>query len=375
MVKVAYRFVQCQVLRVAIPHDIILPGHPVPLFKPSGLTLQIDCLEKAMPANLPPQYFEAEKRYRGAKTPQDKIEALEEMFALMPKHKGTDRLRAELRTKIAKCHEEAEKRPFIAKKGSQLYCVRKEGAGQAALVGLPNVGKSQLVSALTQAATHVADYSFTTQLPIPGMMEYENVQVQLVDLPAITAPEVSSWLPNIVKNADLLLVVVDVAQDPVAQLETIVEWLAKHRMALSNELQEPPVGMTHVKRSMVVANRMDSENARQGLEQLVSRCSGAFPVLAVSAVRREGLEQLRETVYKALDVIRVYTKPPGGKADLTEPSVVRKGSTVGDVAETVHKDFARNLKYAQVWGSGKFDGQRVKRDYILQDGDIVELHI
>jgi ribosome-interacting GTPase 1 len=328
-----------------------------------------------MPANLPPQYFEAEKRYRGARTPQEKIEALEEMFALMPKHKGTDRLRAELRTKIAKLYEEAEKRPFVARKGSQLYYVRKEGAGQVALVGLPNVGKSQLVSAMTQAAPHVADYPFTTQLPIPGMMEYENVQVQLVDLPAITAPEVSSWLPNIVKNADLLLIVVDVAQDPVAQLGTVIEWLAKHRMALSSEQNEPPAGMTHVKKALVIANRMDAENARQNLESLVSHCSGALPVLAVSAVRGDGLEQFRGTVYKALDVIRVYTKPPGGKADLTEPSVVKRGSTVGYVAETVHKDFARNLKYAQVWGSGKFDGQRVKRDYILQDGDIVELHI
>jgi ribosome-interacting GTPase 1 len=328
-----------------------------------------------MPANLPPQYFQAEKRYRGAKTPQEKIEALEEMFALMPKHKGTDRLRAELRTKIAKFYEEAEKRPFVAKKGSQLYYVRKEGAGQVALVGLPNVGKSRLVSALTQATPQVADYPFTTQLPIPGMMEYENVQVQLVDLPAITAPEVGSWLPNIVKNADLVLIVADVSRDPVAQLEKVTEWLAKHRMMASNDLKESPAGTTHVKRAVVIANKVDTDEAQQKLEPLVGRCAGWLPVLAASATRGDGLEQFRETVYRTLDIIRVYTKPPGGKADLTEPSVVRRGSTVGDVAETVHKDFARNLKYAQVWGSGKFDGQRVRRDYILQDGDIIELHI
>jgi hypothetical protein len=207
------------------------------------------------------------------------------------------------------------------------------------------------------------------------MMEYENVQVQLVDLPAITAPEVNSWLPNIVKNADLVLIVVDVTRDPIAQLETVTKWLAKHRIAASNELKEPPAGMTHVKRAMVIANKVDSEEARQRLEPLISCCAGKLPVLLISATRGDGLEQFRETVYKALDVIRVYTKPPGGKADLTEPSVVRRGSTVGDVAETVHKDFARNLKYAQVWGSGKFDGQRVRRDYVLQDGDIIELHI
>ena len=297
------------------------------------------------------------------------------MLSLMPKHKGTDRMRAELRTKIAKFYQEAEKRPFVAKRGSQLYYVRKEGAGQVSLVGLANVGKSQLVSMLTLAAPQVADYPFTTQLPIPGMMEYENIQIQLVDLPAMTAPEVGSWLPNIVKNADLLLIVVDVIQDPVAQLETVIEWLAKHRMAVSNELGEPPVGMTHVKKAMVVANKVDSGDVRGKPESLVSRYRGRFTVIPVSARRGDGLEQLREGVCKALDVVRVYTKPPGGKADLTEPSVVRRGSTVGDVAETVRKDFARNLKYAQVWGSGKFDGQRGRRDYILQEGNIVELHI
>ena len=182
-----------------------------------------------------------------------------------------------------------------------------------ALVGLPNAGKSQLVSTLTQAAPQVADYPFTTQLPIPGMMEYENVQVQLVDLPAINAPEVSSWLPNIVKNADLLLIVVDVMQDPVAQLEAVIDWLSKHRMAASNELKEPPAGMTNVKRVLVMANKMDHEEARQRLESLVSRCGEEFPVVPVSARRGDGLEQFRETVYKALNVVRVYTKPPGGK--------------------------------------------------------------
>ena len=228
---------------------------------------------------------------------------------------------------------------------------------------------------MTQAAPQVADYPFTTQLPIPGMMEYENVQIQLVDLPTITAPEVSSWLPNIVKNADLLLIVVDLVQDPLAQLEATVEWLAKHRMAVSNELKEPPAGMTHVKKTMVIANKTDSEASRQRLDSLESHCGGSFTVVPVSARHGDGLEHLRGAVYQALDIVRVYTKPLGGKAELTEPSVVRRGSTVEDLAGTVHKDFARNLKYAQVWGSGKFDGQRVRRDYILQDGNIIELHI
>lgn len=329
-----------------------------------------------MPTNLPPPYFEAEKRFRAARTPQEKIEALEEMMALMPKHKGTDRLRADLRAKMARFSEEAERRPVVGRRGSLLHNVRREGAGQAAMVGLPNAGKSQLVSVLTQAAPLVGDYPFTTRLPQPGMMHYENVQVQLVDLPAVNAPEVSSWLPNIVKNADLVLMVLDLAGDAVAQMETVIGWLEKQRMAVSNQLEEPPAGMTHVKRALVIANKLDAPDARRALDALFSRGGAAAPVLAVSAAGKgEGLEALREGIYQALNVVRVYTRPPGGKADLSEPSVIRRGSTVEHLAETVHKDIARNLKYAQVWGSGKFDGQRVKRDYILQEGDIVELHM
>jgi len=327
-----------------------------------------------MPANLPPQYYEAEKRYRQAKTPQEKIEALEEMFSVMPKHKGTDRLRAELRTKIAKFYEEAEKRPMVGRKGSLLYYVKKEGAGQAALVGLPSTGKSQLVTTLTGASSPVADYLFTTRLPIPGMMEFENIQVQLVDLPAITAPDVSSWLPNIVRNADLLLMVVDLTREPVAQAETVVEWLAGSRIGVEGDSMRAEE-VTVQKKGMIVANKIDAPGAAEGYRALESRHRGDLPAIPVSALRADGLEDLRRAIFRALDVIRVYTKAPGQKPDLADPVVLKRGSTALDAAESVHKDFGRNLKYAQVWGSGKFAGQRVKRDCVLQDGDVIELHI
>jgi hypothetical protein len=327
-----------------------------------------------MPANLPPQYYEAERRYRQARTPQEKIEALEEMFSIMPKHKGTDRLRAELRTKIAKFYEEAEKRPMVGRKGSLLYYVKKEGAGQAVLLGLPSTGKSRLVTTLTGAASPVADYLFTTRLPIPGMMEFENIQIQMVDLPAITAPDVSSWLPNIVRNADLLLVVVDLAREPVAQAETVMEWLAGFRMGVAGDFQRAEEA-TVQKKGMIVANKIDAPGAAEGFRELESRNQGNVPAIAVSALRANGLEELRRAIFRALDVIRVYTKAPGQKADLRDPVVLKRGSTALDAAESVHKDFGRNLKYAQVWGSGKFAGQRVKRDCVLQDGDVIELHI
>jgi hypothetical protein len=326
-----------------------------------------------MPANLPPQYFEAEKHYRQARTPQEKVEALEDMLSIMPKHKGTDRLRAELRTKIAKFYGEAQKRPLIGRKGSLLYYIKKEGAGQAVLVGLPNVGKSQLVSAATEASPEVANYPFTTQVPIPGMVKFENIQIQLVDVPAITAPLVDSWLPNVLKNADLLLIVVDLSQDPITQMEAIIERLKKFRINLFDQAEVEP--RTVQKRALIVGNKRDLEGAEEGYRRLSSRYGEEFPLVCLSAKEGDGLEELGENIYRALDVIRVYTKAPGQPPELNEPVVVKKGSTVEEVAESIHKDFRSKLKYALVWGSGKFDGQQVKRQHVLQEGDIVELHI
>jgi ribosome-interacting GTPase 1 len=325
-----------------------------------------------MPANLTPAYFEAEKRYRRASTPHEKIEALEDMLSVMPKHKGTDRLRAELRTKLAKSYDELQKKPYIAKKGSLLYYVGKEGAAQVVLVGLTNVGKSQLVCAVTEAAPEVAAYPFTTQMPVPAMMRFENTQIQLVDLPAVTAPQVDSWLGNVIRSADLMLIVVDLAEDPVAQMETITERLRKYRVAYRDEPEDTDFRTTR-KRALIVGNKTDLDRSREGYDRLVA-AYGDLPRVNVSVKEGDGLEQLGKAIYEALDVIRVYTKAPGQKADPNEPFVVRKGSTVEEVAASIHKDFLSNLKYAQVWGSGKFDGQKVKRQYVLQEGDIVELH-
>jgi len=326
-----------------------------------------------MPANLTPQYFEAEKRYRRAKTPQEKIEALEEMFSVMPKHKGTDKLRAELRTKIAKLYDEAEKKPFVGRKGSLLYYVKKEGAGQCALLGLPNAGKSQIIATVTSASSAVADYPFTTQLPIPGMMPYENVQFQLVDLPAINAPNSSSWLPNVVRNADLVLLIIDLSVDPFTQMDAIMEWLSRFHMALPTQPVEEDRVIT--KRTLITANKLDVPGGPDNCRLLASTYKSKLPLICVSAHRGDAMGQLGETIYRTLDVIRVYTKAPGVQADLSAPVVVPRGTTALEVAESVHKDIGRNLKYAQIWGSGKFAGQKVRRDYILQEGDIIELHV
>jgi hypothetical protein len=313
-----------------------------------------------MPANLPPQYFEAEKRYRLAETAQERLEALKAMLSLMPKHKGTDRLRAELRTKIAKLTQESQKEYAISRKGTGYY-VKKEGAGQAVLVGLPNVGKSQLLCALTSASPTVASYPFTTKSPTPGMTSFENVQIQLVDLPPLTDHSAHSWLPNIIRNADVFLLVVDLSADPVAQVEAIGEQLGKF-------------GIKH-KRFVISGTKGDLKGTSANYDKLSSFYGGEFPVVSTSAVEGRGLDELREKLFTALGVIRVYTKTPTGKPDFTTPFILKKGDTVDDLAASIHKDLHSRLKYAQVWGSGKFDGQRVRRDYILMDGDVVELHI
>jgi len=328
-----------------------------------------------MPANLPPQYHEAEKIYRTSKTPEEKIEALEAMLAIMPKHKGTDHLRADLRKRMAKLAEEAQRRPSVARKGSA-YNIKKEGAGQIVLVGLPNAGKSQLVSALTEASPDVADYPFATKIPTPGMMKFENIQIQLIDMPPIIDREAKLWLSHLLRNADILLILVDLGEDPLVQMDAILIELEgmKVRLIGMEVKDELLIGVAQ-KQALIVGNKNDLSNAGENYKLLSSRYGAFFPLVSISAQKGGGLEEMKRTIYSMLDIIRVYTKSPGAKADLNEPVVLKKGSTVEDAAEAIHKDFLRKLKYAQVWGSGKFDGQKVSRGHVVEEGDVIELHI
>lgn len=325
-----------------------------------------------MPANLPPQYFAAEKRFRTAKTVPEKIEALQAMMAIMPKHKGTDRLRAELRTRMAKLTAEAERARATGRRGASHY-VRKEGAGQVALVGMPNAGKSQLVAALTEATPEIADYPFTTSFPVVGMMPFENVQIQLIDLPPVTDTDAQPWLPMILRNADVLVLVVDQTGDCVSQVEDLLERLDQMRVG--------PLGASgsdvssSVDWALILANKSDLAGTQHNYSQLESRYAGEFPVISASARNGMGLEDFKLKLFETLGIIRIHTKAPGQDVDLSHPVTLPRGSTVADAAESVHKDFKVKLRHARIWGSGKFGGQMVKKDYVLQDGDIVEFHI
>jgi ribosome-interacting GTPase 1 len=324
-----------------------------------------------MPANLPPQYYDAEKRYRAARTPEDKIEALETMLAIMPRHKGTDHLYGDLRRRIAKLTEEAERK---AATNRASFYIRKEGAGQLALVGLPNVGKSQLLAAVTDALPEIAEYPFTTKSPNIGMMKFENIQIQMVDTPPVTGRDSRVWLNNVARNADIIVIVVDLNKSPVEQAEVTLQELESVGIVPANVSPESLIGK-RPRKMLIIGNKSDLDSSDAGWRRLKTVYGSQFPMIAVSATSGNNLNDLKKSIFQALEIIRVHTKSPGQKPDLTDPIILKTGSMVKNAAEDVHKDFKAKLKYAVVWGSGKFDGQRVSQDHVLKDNDIIELHI
>ncbi len=328
-----------------------------------------------MPANLPPEYLEAEKRYRAAKGPAEKLACLEDMLTLLPKHKGTDKLRADIRRRVSKLKTAAQTKKSTGKRESA-FRIDKEGAGQVVLLGPANVGKSALVAALTNANPEVADFPLTTWKPTPGMMPVENIQIQLVDTPPLNRDYVEPELLDLIRRSDLILLVVDLQTDPVQQLEDTVNLLEANRIVPSHLQdrygEQRPLRFVPF---LVLANKNDDENSDENLEIFRELIEDDWPLVSVSASTGRNLELLKEVLVDRLQIIRVYSKAPGKEPDLSAPFVLRKGSTVEDFAGKVHKDFVEKLKLVKVWGDGVFDGQMVQRDYILQDGDVVELHI
>jgi hypothetical protein len=329
-----------------------------------------------MPANLPPEYHKIEAELRTAKTPEEKIDIYERLIRVIPHHKGTDKLIAMYRQKIAKAREEGERRASMARH-APTHKIERSGAGQILLAGPPNSGKSSLVRALTGADVEVAEYPFTTRSPAPFMMPFENVQVQLVDTPPVTGELMETWFPEMVKMADAVMLVADLTDpDAAATIEGIVGRLKERRVELLRaDTDIPPPYYPFRKRTVLAANKIDAEGAPRAFEDLGMLFEGPFERLAVSATDGRGLETLRRTVFGLLRVVRVYSKIPGKKPEKDSPFTLRVGSTVLDMAKAVHKDFSEKLQYARVWNAAGLDGLRVNRDYVLADEDVVELHI
>jgi ribosome-interacting GTPase 1 len=333
-----------------------------------------------MPANLPPQYHKAEADFRRAAEPSGRLEALREMFRLLPKHKGTEKLQSDLKQKISRAKEEVEGggAGVGGKKGGLSYRVPREGAGQVVILGAPNAGKSALVGATTRAQVEVAAYPFTTRAPQPGMAPHRDVMIQLVDMPPITAEYFEPWVSSIVRHADLAILLGDLSSDDVLEAtQEVIDQLAAVHTRLVGALpsEDDTDEGTQFVRTIVAGSKGDVEGAVERLE-LVREVFGAdYPVRWFSSVTREGLDSLMGDAYDGLGVVRIYTKVPGKPADRAHPFTIPVGSTVADLAHHIHRDLGDGLKSARVWGTGVFEGQTVKRDHELHDADVVELHV
>ena len=323
-----------------------------------------------MPANLTPIYYKAEENFKNAVSVADKIAALEEMLAVIPKHKGTEKIQADLKRRLSKLREEGLKK---AKSGPKdPFFIERQGAGQAVLFGCPNTGKSSLLAGLTRAKPKIAEYPFTTALPLAGMMPYQDILIQMVDTPPLTEEIVPEGLTGALRNADLLLIVVDAGSDGcLEQLAVCFDFLLNKKILA----EETVPGRRIIPRSrcLVLANKADLPEAGENIQILRELGPPELALLSVSAADGTGLEPLRERLFELLEIIRVYTKIPGKPPDLKTPFILKKGGSVLDLAASIHRDLPRLMKNAKVWGSARYDGQSVNKDYLLQDRDVVEI--
>jgi ribosome-interacting GTPase 1 len=340
-----------------------------------------------MPANLTPEYKAAEAAFRKARDPRERLEWLREMLRVIPKHKGTDHLQGDIKRRVRELSEELERPKKGGARSGPALVIRPEGAAQIVLIGPPNAGKSSLHARLTGSEAHVAPYPFTTQYPEPGMMPHEDISFQLVDLPAVSPEHPVPWLASTLQTADAGLLVVDLG-DPasVERGEAVQTILREWRVTLTSRWEpageparaaaqgdEDPFALQLP--TLLVGNKADGlANADAELGAFLEVTGLRYPALAVSATTGRGLGEIGPWLFSHLGIVRVYTKAPGRSPKQDRPFTLRRGQTVEDVARLVHKDLARSLKYARVWGKFGVDGHQVGREYPLADGDMVELH-
>ncbi len=331
-----------------------------------------------MPANLPPQYYELEREFKKEKDPREKLRLAKELLALMPKHKGTDKLQADLKAKISKLKKQIEGggKKHGARRVDDHSHIEKEGAAQIILIGPPNSGKSSLLDILTNSKPLIGDYPYTTRQPMAGMMIFETVQYQLVDTPPISEDQFESYMPNLIRQADLIVVVADVSIAGVEnRLETLLNRLGEKRIILTSripdKIDDPRFAY---KKAIIAAHKFLDENGKSEMEKIRERYID-FTIIPTSILDEGSLDNLKTAIFDSLGIIRVYTKRVGYEVDYVDPIILPIGGTVEDAARVIHKDFAHKLRFAKIWGEGKFEGQRIKNSFILSDKDVIEFHI
>jgi len=390
-----------------------------------------------MPANLPAEAKHKWAEVSAAKNPRKKLQLMQEFLSLVPKHKGTAKLCAQVKKQMAALRREIEekKRRKVGRGGPKFF-IEKEGAAQIALIGLTNSGKSSLLSALTNAKVEVSPYPYTTREPEPGIMTYQDIQFQMVEAPALMegSADGRAWglqTLGLARNADGLILMVDLAQDPVSQLSTILNELEKARVVVSkpkarveiekkfmghglriilignlldctvkdvedllrsyrvndavvkisgeatlDEVEDAVFESTVYKPAVIVANKADVEVSKKSLEVLEAYVNDRLPIVAVSCLKNFGLKKLGETLFKTLNLIRVYTKEPNQKEPSKKPFILKKGATVYDLAKNIHSDFSKKFAFAKVWANRLvFSPQKVGASFVLEDKDIVEIHV
>jgi ribosome-interacting GTPase 1 len=338
-----------------------------------------------MPTNVTADYKKAEDAFRKAREPRERLECLREMMRTIPKHKGTEHLQADIKSRIKQLTEELSSPKKGGRRSGPSHVIRPDGAAQIALVGPANAGKSSLHSRLTGSRSDIGPYPYTTKLPAPGMLPFEDVHFQLVDLPPISGEFMESWYGAAMQPADAVMLVVDLSDpDCLVQIPEIMERLATRKIFLHENwpgLDKGKEGRPSAGDpfrldlpALLVANKCDLDPDPDEVMVLEELLGLRLPAYAVSAETGAGLDQLGPFLFRALEIVRVYTKAPGKPPDNDKPFTVRRGDTVQDVARLVHRDIARDLKFARIWGNSVYDGQQTGPEHEVEDGDIVELH-